>query len=189
MKTAEWTIPCLVALSLVVSPATQAAPRASDDGGDGALALAADGLGPVRAGMPVADAERALGEALVPDEPAPGADADADDRAEWEACHYVTARHLPGVGFMVAAGRIARVDVVSQAFRTVEGAGIGTPEAELKRLYPAATVEGHPYADFGHFLMVKASGGNALVFETDGKAVTAFRAGARRAVASVEGCE
>jgi hypothetical protein len=89
---------------------------------------------------------------------------------------------------VVAAGRIARVDVFAEPYRTLEGASIGTPEAALHRLYPAAATEPHPYADFAHALLVAGDAGTGLAFETDGQAVTALRSGTIEAVSSIEGC-
>ncbi len=180
MTIAEWTVPWLVGLTLIASPGPQ-----EGSFPEGTYALHAEGFGPVRVGMTVSEAERLLDDSLVPDEPVPSPGPDA---AEYEACHYVTPRRLPGVAFVIASGRIARVDVFAEPYRTLEGAGIGTPEATLHRLYPVAASEPHPYADFAHAVLVAGDAGNGLAFETDGQTVTALRSGTIEAVSTIEGC-
>jgi hypothetical protein len=99
---------------------------------------------------------------------------------------------VKGIGFMLLDSRIARVDVFEGHCRTASGAGIGSSEVEIRRQYPRVRTEQHHYVDYGHYLIVTPDDpklkGHELLFETDGKIVTSFRAGLSRAVALVEGC-
>lgn len=138
------------------------------------------GFGPVRAGMTVAEADRALGGRLdVPPTP--------------EACDYARLRDGPeGVSWMVVDGRVARVDVSGGTIATDRGARVGDSEERVRALY-AGRVETQPhrYTD-GHYLVVTPAepGDRAfrLLFETDGEVVTRYRAGTLPEVAWVEGC-
>jgi len=156
------------------------------------LQLRPEGLGPVRAGMSVAQAERALHLSLRADPPALADDGDGEALAEWRSCHYESSPELPGVLFMVSADRVVRVDVEAGAWGTTRGVRLGTPEVEVLRRYPGIAVHPHPYVDFGHYLVLEATddGGHpaAMIFETDGQVVTSFRSGAAEPVGYVEGC-
>src|SRR5437763_10683689 len=88
----------------------------------------------------------------------------------------------PGLAFMVVDGRVARVDVDEKCpIATDRGAKIGDTEAAIRRLYPGRVrVTRHEYVD-GHYLTVvpkeRRYRGYRIVFETDGKRVTSYRAG------------
>lgn len=139
--------------------------------------LSFKGFGPVTVGMSVREAEKALKVSL-----------NEDDASE--SCHY--ARNdgdLPGVAFMVVDGKIARVDISSPAYRTSKGARVGMTEQEVRQIYPKVAVEPHPYDDAGHHLVVTSDDErHGMVFETNGKVVTEFRAGWREPVGYIEGC-
>lgn len=134
------------------------------------------GFGPVKFGMTVREAEKALKMRLAEEQTS-------------EACHYASnEKELRGAAFMVIDGKVARVDVYD-AYRTDRGARIGMSEAEIRSLYPGIQVEPHHYDPTGHYLVVtSADGQTGIVFETDGKVVTDFRAGQREPVGYVEGC-
>ena len=97
---------------------------------------------------------------------------------------------------MVIKGRIERVVVGDRSGRrvkTVSGVGNGDTEEAVRRTYPGRIrVEGHPYLPTGHYLVYvpgdPAFAHLSMIFETDGKAVTSFRAGIRGVVAQIEGC-
>ena len=81
------------------------------------------------------------------------------------------------------------------AIATVSGIHVGATEAEVKAVYSGRggsyTVQPHPYTGpEGHYLVYDADGkgGKPLIFETDGKKVTSFRAGEENAVQAIEGC-
>jgi hypothetical protein len=137
------------------------------------------GIGPLHAGMTVAEAAAAV----------PGTFA-AASIAECTYAHWSGAP--PGVSVMVERGRVARVDVASGPVATAEGARIGDREERIRQLYPGR-VEAmpHKYTD-GHYLVVRpadpADRFHLIVFETDGTRVKRYRAGRRPAVEYVEGC-
>ena len=162
-----------VATSSAAPAAAPAAPGATDS------AVTEHGLGPLRAGMTVADASKALGGALVvPAETAAG-------------CDYATWRGGPrGVHVMIDDGRIARVEIDSVGIATAAGARVGDTEERIRSLYPGRViVTPHKYED-GHYLTVNAVDDSsfAIVFETSKGRVTRYRAGRRPAVEYVEGC-
>lgn len=140
------------------------------------------GIGPVRAGMSVAEASAALGAALgVPE----GVDA--------TACHYLRWSGSPdGVSVMVEHRRIARVDVRSGTIATEEGARVGDSDERIRRLYAGrVTASPHKYAE-GQYLTVtpasSADGAFRLVFEIEAGRVTRYRSGKLPQVEYVEGC-
>lgn len=115
-----------------------------------------------------------------------------DSGVEEEGCFYGLVRGLPkGIDLMFLDGRLARIDVEHARFRTAAGAGIGTSEAELKRLYGARLkVEPHAYTGpEGHYLTVASPDGRQFTrFETDGRIVTTFYTGRKDAIELIEGC-
>jgi hypothetical protein len=138
------------------------------------------GIGPLRAGMTLADARAALG-APLPDPP-PGAE-----------CAHVPVGGAPGeVLAMIVDGRVARIEVKDGAVATDRGARVGDSEARIDSLYRGRVRrEPHKYTD-GSYLVVEAEApadaAQRLVFETDGTKVVEYRAGLMPAVSWVEGC-
>ena len=143
------------------------------------IAVSAQGAGPVRVGMTVAEARQATGEAIV-----------TEDSIIRE-CDYVRLSGLPdGISLMVVEGIVSRIDVSSAGITTAEGARIGDSESRIDSLYGNSVVrQPHEYTD-GSYLIVPATGDTSyrLVFETDGNAVTKYRAGLLPMVQWVEGC-
>ena len=91
---------------------------------------------------------------------------------------------------MVIDGIVSRIDVRSPGITTAEGARIGDSESRIDSLYGNSVVrQPHEYTD-GSYLIVPATGDTSyqLVFETDGNAVTTYRAGLMPMVQWVEGC-
>lgn len=136
------------------------------------------GIGPLRAGMTLAESKTVTHDNLaVP--------------AKTSECDYVRPKSGPkGIAIMFEKGVLSRVDVTVGTVKTVDGAGIGDSEDRIKSLYPGQVkVTPHKYTD-GHYLVVTPAGGgeNRIVFETDGKKVTRFRSGREPAVEYVEGC-
>ena len=154
--------------------ATSAATRRADS------VVTERGLGPLRAGMTIAEARTALGGALVVP-------------AEYDStgCDYASWRGGPrGVRVMIDQGRIARVEVDSVNVATAAGARVGDSEERIQSLYGGrVTVTPHKYED-GRYLTVSGVGDSsvAIVFETSKGRVTRYRAGRRPAVEYVEGC-
>jgi hypothetical protein len=135
------------------------------------------GVGPVRVGMSVNEAEAALGAPLL----RPRSLAD---------CAYVRPSQGPaGLSFMVVQGRIARIDVDSATVATTAGARVGDSEARVRALYgERLIVSPHKYVE-GHYLTVTPRDtGHRVVFETDGQRVTRYRAGRLPEVKWVERC-
>jgi hypothetical protein len=139
-----------------------------------------DGYGPVRVEMTVAEAERALGDSL-------------EVKEAGDSCAYAFPKRHTGVAFMVIGDRIARVDVRGPEVTTLEGARTGDPEERIHALYRGRVeVQPHKYVD-GHYLIVRPAPGAAdttrrVIFETDGRRVTGYRAGRLPEVRWVEGC-
>jgi hypothetical protein len=136
-------------------------------------------FGPLKIGMTIPIASKALGVPLVREE-------GYDDR-----CHYVRPKSgFKGISFMVTNGRISRVDVEDRSYRTIQGAKIGDTEAHIKHLYAGRVrVTPHKYVDWAHYLIVEFRDGKFLiVFETDGKRVTSYRVGKNPEAGYVEGC-
>ncbi len=140
-------------------------------------------VGPVRYGMTLAEASRALGEDL------------STTANHGSGCLYAFPKSAPpGVSFLVEGDLVERVDVRAGDVRTWSGAHIGSTEDEVKALYGGRIeVKEHPYTGpEGHYLIFvpqsPADSAFRIVFETDGHAVTVYRAGRRPAVEYIEGC-
>ncbi len=143
--------------------------------------ISAHQAGPVRFGWTVRQLNATLHDSLAPAYD-PGGD-----------CAYVDPASFPdGVELMVVADTVERVDVDVPGVLTVDGAGLGNTEEQIRNLYGDA-VRQTPHKYGGpewHYLTVLAPDDTtfALVFETDGAVVTRYRAGRRPAVEYVEGC-
>jgi hypothetical protein len=146
-----------------------------------ARTVSGTGFGPVKFGMKVEDAEKALGVKLA-----------KDTYAEDESCRYFTpVNALDGLSFMTSNGIVVRLDVHKGDIATDTGAKIGDSETSVLDLYKGhVRVEPHKYTGpEGHYLVVTGSDGKAqMVFETDGTKVTTYRAGREPEVQFVEGC-
>jgi hypothetical protein len=138
--------------------------------------LSPEGFGVVHIGMTVAGAGRALGESL-------SASGDPE-------CSWIDPAGLPvGVSLMVVQDTVVRIDVTEGDAQAAEGIRIGAGAAAVEAAYPGRVeTQPHKYTD-GRYLIVAAGDTlNRLVFETDGAAVTRFRAGRLPYVQWVEGC-
>ena len=146
------------------------------------LALNEEGLGQIQIGMTLDDA---VNMGLLNERP--------DLKVDCDFVYPAVGAGVPdGVSVMVIKGKIARIDVDTGAVTTEDGARIGDTEDRIKSIYgDDVQVEPLKYIEGGHYMTVlgdSASAGNALVFETDGKRVTRFRAGRLPEVKWVEGC-
>jgi hypothetical protein len=145
------------------------------------LTLNEDGLGQIQIGMNLDDA---VNMGLLNENPNMNPNCDFVFPA-------VGAGIPDGVSVMVVKGKVARIDVDTGAVTTDDGAKIGDSEDRLKSLYGEdLQVEPHKYNPGWHYMTVlgdSASAGKAIVFETDGKRVTMFRAGRLPEVKQVEG--
>jgi hypothetical protein len=154
---------------------------------DAEWTVTATGIGPVRAGMTLAEANAALGGRLD------------TSRTRDPNCDFVRLVDVadstsgPRMLFMVREGRIARVDVVRDSpITTAAGARIGDTEETIHERYDGRVrVLPHHYVD-GHYLIVMpdapADTIHRIVFETDGRVVTRYRSGRYPEVEWVEGC-
>ena len=142
----------------------------------------AEGLGPVKIGMTVAQAEKALGAPIAYD---PNAGGGGGCRYAWPSAG------MRQIRFIIARGVILRVDINDYQITTDKGARIGDPEARIKALYGGDVVEmPHPYIPGGHDLIVpSADNKRAILFESDGEVVLAYRVGDRKAVGWAAGCQ
>ena len=147
----------------------------------GALTVTEMGIGPIRAGMTIGQANAALGGMLrIP--------------RKLNECDYLSPASGPrSFMLMVEKGRVARVDVPdSSGISTAAGARVGDSEARIMSLYSGRVkVQPHKYTS-GHYLVVtpanRADSAFRIVFETDGSKVVRYRSGRRPAVEYVEGC-
>jgi hypothetical protein len=108
-------------------------------------------------------------------------------------CHYTVPAGAPvGLRFMAESSRVVRVDVDSAGVATDRGARVGMTEDEIARLYPAGLrTMPHKYVSGGHYLVFTPPGADSgfrIVWETDGRRVTTYRAGIEPAVEYVERC-
>lgn len=159
------------------------------DGPDGAardsvsdLALSEEGLGQIQIGMTLADA---VNMGLLNERP--------DMKSACDFVYPAVGAGIPfGVGVMVVKGKVARIDVDTGSVTTEDGVKIGDTEDRVKSIYgDELQIKPHKYIEGGHYMIVKGdstSAGKEIVFETDGKAVTMFRAGRLPEVEWVEGC-
>lgn len=144
------------------------------------MAVTENGVGPVQIGMTTAQVQSALGKTIaIP----VGVEVAACRVARWEGAP-------PGLTLMFEGGRVVRVDVDSASASTAAGAKVGDPETRIGELYAGRVqTTPHKYDPNGHYLTVTPAGSDRLiVFETDGKQVTRFRAGQRPQVEYVERC-
>lgn len=141
------------------------------------------GLGPVRIGMNPQEANIAAGYGLALDF--------IDD-----ACYYLLAEPvLDNVGFMVADGTIARVDIwPGSNITTSSGARIGMTEAQIIGLFgDKIQTRQHPYVPGGKYLefvpVDEVDKNFRVIFETDENGiVTSYRSGRLPEVGWIEGC-
>jgi hypothetical protein len=148
---------------------------------EGSDRVSFQGFHGVRFGMPVKQAVDAYGSRLAPAAKVKNADRD---------CYYVFPQDDEGlVGFMVAEGQIARIDVTRAGALSADGFGVGSLESEVIAAYgDRVQVSPHKYTGpRGHYLTVE-QGERALIYETDGTRVISFRAGRLPEVKWVEGC-
>jgi hypothetical protein len=145
--------------------------------------LGLEGLGPLRIGMTLGQAQAAVGGRITL------------QYAADPSCGQGAPRGAPdGLTVMFLDGRLARIDIEAPArIATLSGIRVGSSEAEVKRVYAGRiAVEPAPYNPSGHYLTYRPTGASQadrlLIFETDGRVVTSYRAGQREAVQLIEGC-
>lgn len=148
-----------------------------------AMTVNSTGFDGVRYGMSLQEGSSALGEEIRVMEN-PGYD---------DNCSYAVAENMaPGAQFMIIKGSIMRIDVLENSnIRTAEGAGIGSSESDLMRIYGDSIVkQDNPYRGYDMTYTETISPGvvSKIVFSTDGRTVQVYRAGIVPAVDYIEGC-
>jgi hypothetical protein len=137
------------------------------------------GIGPLRAGMTVAEAGFAVGAQLPSTAASP-------------QCAMVRVPNSPGeLWAMVVSDTVVRFDVRDPIIETAAGARVGDPEDRVGELYPGRVRVGPHKYTAGRYLVVPAEGDTTqrIVFETDSLGiVTTYRAGRYPEVEWVEGC-
>ena len=146
------------------------------------VALNEDGLGPVQVGMTLAEA---VNMGILNDNP--------NLKKECDFVFPAAGAGIPeNIGVMIVKGKVVRIDVDTGSVTTEDGAKIGDTEEKIRTIYDGdVQTEPHKYVSGGHYMTVlgdSASAGKAIVFETNGKTVTNFRAGRLPEVKWVEGC-
>lgn len=180
----------LLAGLLVVAPASvyfglkgRGKPAATATPAAALSTLTDSSYGPVRIGMSLKELEAAIG---------PLGDTTKLNRS----CDIVSAadpyRLPPGVSITQVDGRVARIDIENDSISSDKGVRVGDSEERVKQLYGTGLIiEPHKYIS-GHYLEIRSGTDSAtakgLVFESDGKKVTTFRAGFWEPVRWVEGC-
>jgi hypothetical protein len=144
------------------------------------LVVTPSSLGPVQFGSTTTQASAALGLEVTF-----GGAAEPEDR-----CGYADWEGLPhSLAVMTLSDTIVRVSVQDSTVLTAEGAGVGTTELQLQELY-AGRVE-VTMGDGNIFTVTPpepADSGYRLIFQTNFRWVTSYRAGLLPAVRWVEGC-
>jgi len=167
----------LVTLLIVIMPASGQSQLTA------ASKLAIDGIGPIRVGMTIQQAEVSARTRLL------------SVGTHEESCWIVLPQGGPrDISFMVINGEIARVDVSGNSrITTISGAKIGDSEDRIKSLYLGQIrVTPHKYVQGGHYLTFVPTDSSdrqyRMVFETDGRRVKWMRSGRLPEVEYVEGC-
>ncbi len=146
-------------------------------------ALTAEGYGPVKIGMRVDQASKALAASLRSEEDSPDPE-----------CHHVSAGEVaPGLAFMVQNGRIVRISLYSgpSAIHTDRGIGLGDSMQKVKQAYGAGLIdESHEYlgpaARYLTWWNEKTQRG--IRYETDEDGVVDTLHAGDKAIFLVEGC-
>jgi hypothetical protein len=179
----------LAAISLVplVSPAASVERKV-------VFRLTVDGLAPVRLGMKISAAERALGTKLG--RLSRSSDGFSKENEASEACWLRRRRdgRNPGIVYMTERGSIVRIDTdgqVRNAERTMTGRGIGPGsfETEVQKAYgPGLQLEPHPIAAGTMWAVVERSGSGAIRIEIRNGIVVAMFTARGDALDYPEGC-
>jgi len=139
-------------------------------------ALSAAGVGGIRFGMTLAQAEQAAG-------------AKASLPAPFDpACSMVRFPTLPKLRFMVEQGVVTRADAEAGVENAL-GLAVGDTVAQVRAAHPAAQFTAHKYDPQGQYATFPSADGRAaVILEASGGKVTKIRAGLQPAVAYVESC-
>jgi hypothetical protein len=137
--------------------------------------LSTEGIGAIRFGMKLAEAEQAAGKATLPEPFDP-------------VCSMVRFASLPKLRFMVEDDVITRADAEPGVENAV-GVAVGDTLAQIRDKHPDAKVSTHKYDKNGHYVTFPSPDSRAaIILEESGGKVTKVRAGLQPAVAYVETC-
>ena len=137
--------------------------------------LTASGLGPIKLGMTVAQAEAAGKRAITFE----GGDANA-------GC--ATAALGSKIYGLFSKGRLARIYVSARGYATRTNIRVGDSQRKVVARYGRAlTRSPHKYVRGGFYFKLTV-GNRRLVFDTDGKRVTQMSSGRKPEIDYVEGC-
>ncbi|HEX6418636.1 MAG TPA: hypothetical protein VFZ77_09070 [Acidimicrobiales bacterium] len=163
-------------------PPTTASPAGPSVGP--ATPLTRAGIGPIRAGMTLREAEAAAGVTLVPGPSmGPGSTCTTARIDGLDLWLVVSLSGDPGEDPLDGV-----IGSVQGGTRTVEGVAVGDAAADLDAVYgpPTRTLD-YPYLPNGRVLVYE-SGGFAYSVTTDGVTVTELESGDPAWVANLEGC-
>lgn len=161
------TIALLSACSDKAPPPAPSAPSTS---------LSAEGVGKLRFGMTLAEAERAAG--AMAQRPAPFD----------PACSMVRFPNMPALRFMVENDILTRADAEA-GVDNVLGVAVGDTLEQVRAAHPGAHIAPHKYDADGHYVSLPSADGRAaIVLEESGGKLTKIRAGLQPAVGYVETC-
>jgi hypothetical protein len=172
-------------------PATgTSTPRATSSGGspepsiDANTPLSRSGIGPIRAGMTLRQAEAAAGVTITPDPSmGPGSTCITASIDGLDLWFVVALSGQPGEVPMDGV-----IGSVQGGRRTAEGVAVGDPIAKVNGIYgfPTRTLD-YPYLPNGQ-VFIYESGGYAYSVTTDGDSVIELESGDPASVANLEGC-
>ena len=166
------------AQSGTTAPSASSTPSAPAEAPAGAAsnALSAAGIGSIRFGMTLEQAQQAAGgKATLPEPFDP-------------ACSMVRFANLPKLRFMVENDIVTRADAEPGVENAV-GVSFGATLADIRASHPEAQITPHKYDENGHYVTFPgADGRSAIILEETGGKVTKMRAGLQPAVAYVETC-
>lgn len=170
----------VVLVSLACSGSQKAAVSRANGSSVGPWTITPTGIGPLRAGMTLAEANASIGNIL---------ETIYQLRPE---CDYVApANHKPDILLMIVNGRVRRVDVRDSSITTENGARLGLSEDSLLTLYKGRFAIGAHRYTLGHYVVVRPANpvdSFRIVFETGDGKVTTFRSGLEPQVEWIEGC-
>lgn len=153
--------------------------------------LRMDGIGPIRVGMTVPEAEKASGVKLKP------------IQETMNECTFVAPDgKIQDIIFMVFKGKIVRADTPDEGMsqkpsqvKTPEGIGVGDSMAKVKSTYQGRIkTQRHPYGQEGKdfYLLVSPRDPKnkkyLMIFEVRDGVVKSFRSGLSGDVQAIEGC-
>jgi len=138
--------------------------------------LTAEGIGAIRFGMTLDQAQQAAGsKATLPEPFDPG-------------CSMVRFPTLPKLRFMVENNVITRADA-EPGIENAVGLPFGATLAQIQASHPEARVTAHKYDENGRYVTFPgADRRSAIILEVTGGKVSKMRAGLQPAVAYVETC-